>query len=586
MPKSFFSSLGRLPGTWLNLFIIVVSGLSEGAGLAMFVPLLEFMGSSGKERSWVFDKVESVLTTVGLPYNILSLLIVIVLLVVGALGLILLQRWYLARSQFAFLQSLRDSLTASFFQAGWSHMSEQSHGDLVNKLITECHRAANALLFQILFLGALIQAGIYLAISSILSWELLGLSVVFAILVAFLIRPLIGRSKLLGQAQNIGNKDYSFHIVDFLKGSKLIKATASEPAIIDRLGGFNETLCSIIRRIQVNQQLTYFIVQAIPVVILAIAIGVAHEVLHLSTSFTLVFLLILVRVAPRLIQSQQHYQNYVTAVPGLHTVDQMAADAAKALEEMHANGRAFEVLNTALTLENVSFRYASKDLQAIDDVSFTVKSRQMVAIVGGSGAGKSTIVDLITGLHRPDSGRVLVDGADLSSIDLASWRRRIGYVTQDVMVFNDTIRNNLTFGAPDVDEGHLSDCLRIAHLTETIDGLPEGLETVVGESGVRFSGGQKQRLALARALAGKPELLILDEATSSLDNESERIIQGAIEEISHKMTIIVVAHRLSTIRKADVIVVMENGRVIETGRYDELVKKQGRFATLHDMQFQ
>ena len=586
MKTPFFSNLGRLPGTWLNLFIIVVSGMAEGTGLAMFVPLLEFMGDPETKRSWIFEKTETALTTIGLPFTILWLLVVIVILIIGALGLILLQRWLLARSQFAFLQSLRDTLTANFFGARWSHISEQSHGEIANQLVTESHRAGNALMFQILFIGALIQAGIYLAISSFLSWELLGLSIFFAVFVALLVKPLINRSKRLGQAQNISNRDYSFHIIDFLKGAKLIKATASEPAITSRLNSYNETLCDVIRGIYVNQQKTYFLVQAIPVLLIALAIGISHEVLNLSASFTLVFLLILVRVAPRLIQSQQHYQNYLTAAPGLQSVDTIIAQTRSASEDMSHDGRKFEKLEKALTFESASFRYPSKDLQAVENVNLTVNSQQMVAIVGGSGAGKSTLVDLLTGLQQPDSGRVLVDGVDLKTIDLDSWRKRIGYVTQDVMVFNDTILKNLTFGTMEADEHHLTECLRIAHLTEIIDSLPEGLETVIGESGVKLSGGQKQRLALARALAGKPQILILDEATSALDNESERIIQSAIEEVAHKMTIIIVAHRLSTIRRADMIYVMEKGKIIEAGKYDDLVDRQGRFAKLHGLQFQ
>ena len=586
MPKSFFSNLGRLPGTWLNLFIVVVSGMAEGIGLAMFVPLLEFLGEPGKERSWIFEKIENVLTATNIPFNLFSLLACIVVLIIGALALIFLQRWLLARSQFAFLQSLRDTLTNNLFGASWAHISDQSHGDIVNQLITESHRAGNALMFQILLIGSLIQATVYLTISAFLSWELLGLSIFFAAMVGLMIKPLVNKSKRLGMAQNKGNKDYSFHIVDFLKGANLIKVTASEPAITSRLSTFNQSLCGIIQGIYVNQQKTYFLVQAIPVLLFAAVIIISHEVLHLSTSLTLVFLLILVRVAPRLIQAQQYYQNYVTAAPGLNTVDHMIDQACSAAETMRRDGRKFEKLERGLTLEDVSFRYPNKDLQTIDDVNLKIERHQMVAIVGSSGAGKSTVIDLITGLQRPHNGRVLVDGVDLGEIDLASWRRRIGYVTQNVMVFNDTIRNNLTFGAPEVDEQHLENCLRTAHLTETIADLPEGLETEIGESGVKLSGGQKQRLALARALAGHPELLLLDEATSSLDTESERFIQDAIEKISHQMTIIVVAHRLSTIRKADLIYVMEDGRIVESGQYDDLVSQQGRFAKLHDMQFQ
>ena len=174
---------------------------------------------------------------------------------------------------------------------------------------------------------------------------------------------------------------------------------------------------------------------------------------------------------------------------------------------------------------------------------------------------------------------------DLRTIEQTSWRHSIGYVTQDIVIFNDSLKNNITLAHPETPEEDIWNVLQIAQLEDFVRSLPDGLSTVMGESGIRFSGGQKQRLALARALIGKPELLLLDEATSALDNESERIVQKAIDNIASEFTIVVVAHRLSTIRRADQICVMDAGKIIEKGTYEELQAKGGRFAQLHDLQF-
>jgi ABC-type multidrug transport system fused ATPase/permease subunit len=192
---------------------------------------------------------------------------------------------------------------------------------------------------------------------------------------------------------------------------------------------------------------------------------------------------------------------------------------------------------------------------------------------------------LIAGLRVPKTGRVLLDDNDLCALNLVSFRQRIGLVSQDTVIFNDTLRNNLLFFRPDAPDTVVRNALSIACLEELVDSLPDGLDTMLGESGSRFSGGQRQRVALARALIIEPELLLLDEATSALDNESERAIQTALNQIAHRMTIVVIAHRLSTVRKADVIHVMEEGRIVESGSYDELLARGGRFSVLHDSQF-
>ena len=210
----------------------------------------------------------------------------------------------------------------------------------------------------------------------------------------------------------------------------------------------------------------------------------------------------------------------------------------------------------------------------------------MIAIVGSSGAGKSTIVDILAGLRVPDSGTITIDGKSLREYALTSWRKRIGYVAQDVVVFNDTFANNVTFSCPEVTEDDIREALKIARLNELIEELPDGLQTMIGENGIRLSGGQRQRIAIARAVIGKPELLLLDEATSALDNESERLVQQALEAIAKEFTLVVIAHRLTTVRHADVIYVMEAGQVVQIGKYDELLAKEGCFQQLHAAGFE
>ena len=181
----------------------------------------------------------------------------------------------------------------------------------------------------------------------------------------------------------------------------------------------------------------------------------------------------------------------------------------------------------------------------------------------------------------PDDGTITIDNKPLGEYDLMSWRRRIGYVAQDVVVFNDTLASNVTFACPEATEEDIREALEIARLSELIEELPDGLQTMIGENGTRLSGGQRQRLALARAIIGKPELLLLDEATSALDNESERLVQQAIEAIATEFTLVVIAHRLTTVRHADVIHVMEEGRVVQSGKYDDLMAQDGSFRQLH-----
>jgi ABC-type multidrug transport system fused ATPase/permease subunit len=208
----------------------------------------------------------------------------------------------------------------------------------------------------------------------------------------------------------------------------------------------------------------------------------------------------------------------------------------------------------------------------------------MIALVGRSGAGKTTLVDVLMGFYEPTSGAVLVDGVPLQDLDINSWRGHIGFVPQDAFLFNMSLRENLLWSKTDATEEQLRQACLQANAIEFIEKLPQGYDTLVGERGVRLSGGQRQRIALARALLRQPEVLILDEATSALDSHSERMIQESIEKISQHTTIVVIAHRLSTIQKADCIYVLDEGRVVESGSFGELMRRDGNFLEMAQLQ--
>jgi ATP-binding cassette subfamily B protein len=236
----------------------------------------------------------------------------------------------------------------------------------------------------------------------------------------------------------------------------------------------------------------------------------------------------------------------------------------------------FTKLNHSIVFQKLSFTYPGRDI-TLNQVNLCIHRGKFVAIVGSSGSGKSTLVDLLLGLNVHDQGQVLVDDIPLQQYELDSFRNRVGYVPQDAVLFHMSIRDNLLWANAEATEKDLWEACSQANATEFVEKLPEQLETVIGDRGVRLSGGQCQRLALARALVRKPELLILDEATSALDSHSEHLIQQAINEISGEITIVVVAHRLSTITNADYVYVMNEGKVAEEGKYIELLKHKGLF---------
>jgi len=270
-----------------------------------------------------------------------------------------------------------------------------------------------------------------------------------------------------------------------------------------------------------------------------------------------------------LLQGNISISNFLPSYEQLVSLRKRAAE----FEEVEGP-RVFSQIEHGIEFKDVDFTYPDRS-QTLTKLNMSIRKGQMTALVGESGSGKSTVTDLVLGLQVPGQGQVLIDGVPLSDWKQNSFRERVGYVPQDPLLFHASIRDNLLWSFEEANESDLWEALRLANAENFVKELPHGIDTVVGDRGVRLSGGQRQRIALARALLRKPELLILDEATSALDSESERLIQQSIEQVAHDTTILVVAHRLSTIAKADQVYVMRQGRLVEEGTFRVLSTKPG-----------
>ncbi|MDX1646637.1 MAG: ABC transporter ATP-binding protein, partial [Longimicrobiales bacterium] len=276
-----------------------------------------------------------------------------------------------------------------------------------------------------------------------------------------------------------------------------------------------------------------------------------------------------------------------TAQPGLVAAERVFEflDAPIEIEE-DPDAERLEGFHDEIVFDRVTFAYRDEDRPALQDVSFTVPRSSVLALVGPSGAGKSTVVDLLSRFYEVSSGAIRVDGHDIRTVRIDDLRALMGIVSQETVLFHDTVRANIAYGRPDASQEQVEAASRAAHAHGFIMEMPQGYETVVGERGVELSGGQRQRISIARALLRDPPILIFDEATSALDTESERLIQDAIERLLEGRTVFVVAHRLSTVQRADQILVMEDGRIVERGDHATLMARSGRYKRLYELQFE
>jgi len=583
-PPRMFANLGKLPGTWLILVVMLLAGVSESIGLALFVPIIEMMNGENSAANAPVAWLDDVIRALGISGSFPILLAGVTLLVVGAFALTYVQTVLLKQAQYQCVKEVRHELFQTLLQSDWHHLSSQSQGEVVNNLLIESQRYAQSLAFEVQAAALAILIGAYLTMGGLLSPEMLGIVFVIGIVVVMAAYPLMKRAKIFGIETHEANGAFSFLLTEVFRGLKLIRVTGSESKVTQRFDKTNEELRRVFFASERNGALINLVVQSLPVIGLTIVIGIAFLVAEIAASVILVFLLIVSRLSPRLAQLQQLYNQYHLRSPTLPALDQMIEASREMPDQAGSGTHSFDSLSTGIRFHNVWYQFPGGEDYALSDISFEINRGETIALVGGSGAGKSTLVDMLVALRQPTKGRIEIDDTDLSDIDPLSWRRQIGYVTQEITLFNDTLRNNLTFVNSGVSDEVLQQTLRAAQLEDLVKTMPDGLDTILGENGIRLSGGQRQRLALARALVSKPQILLLDEATSALDPEIEHAIKDTIEEVGKDLAVLIVSHRLSTVQNADRIYVVQSGEIVEQGTYETLLAADGMFAKLYRLQ--
>jgi subfamily B ATP-binding cassette protein MsbA len=486
------------------------------------------------------------------------------------------------------ITDIRQQLFGKLIRLPVSYHDANTSGRLVARVVSDVTLMANAVAGV---LKDIFQQGLtFLAMMGVIfyqNWRLGGLSVIVIPLAVFTMVRMGKRLRALAASGQERMGDMASTLQETLSGIRMVKAYGREESEAARFQRSNRSfLSTTMKAIQVSS-LGSSHMEVIGVVGVAVIIWYGG------------FLVINGSMTPG------EFFSFLTAMFMAYAPIRKLSGSNNAIQQaLAAAERVFGVLDLkteqeaekgqlelpriaqSVTFDDVTFHYESQSVPALNDINLTIRAGEMVALVGSSGSGKTTLVNLIPRFYEPTAGRILIDGIDTQSYTLRSLRSQIGMVSQDVVLFDDSIRNNIAFGREDATDEDIVQASRLAYAHDFVERLPEGYQTVVGEKGVKLSGGERQRLAIARAILRDPPLLILDEATSALDTESERVVQLALANLMKNRTTVVIAHRLSTIQQADRIMVMARGSIVEEGTHDELLRRGGQYQRLHAMQFQ
>ncbi|KKZ98816.1 ABC transporter ATP-binding protein [Bacillus wiedmannii] len=582
--KKLYSSAGKI--LYVNLFGMVLISLLEGIGIVLLIPMISMTGIINIDEETTFiAPVSRFLQDFPKTTSLASILGIYILIV---LGQNLLQRNITlrdARTQQAFVRELRIETYSMILKAKWSFFLEKRKTNLINILTTELARVSYGVNLILQLLAAILFTFIQVGIAFLLSPQITIFVLVFGLLFLVASRVFIKKARILGGKTSELAKNYLSGITDHFNGIKDIKSNTLESSRIDWLQSITEKMSNEqmeYMRIRSSSQLFYKVSMAI---LIACFLLLSVSMFQAQSTQLLLIILIFSRLWPRFMTIQSNLEQLAASIPAFKSLWELQEECKEAIEMQDIHQQKYIkpiCIEQGIECKDVHFRYNKQEsLYALQNINVQIPINSMTAIVGHSGAGKSTLIDVLMGLIQPEKGQVLIDGTPLTTDNLLSLRRAISYVPQDPFLFNASIRNNLLMIEPNASEEEIWDALSFAAAAEFVQTLPNGLDTLIGDRGVRLSGGERQRLVLARAILRKPSILVLDEATSALDTENEVKIQSAIERLKGTMTIVVIAHRLSTIRNADQVIVLGKGEIVQKGEFNQLAKeRKGVFRSL------
>ncbi|MDD5016376.1 MAG: ABC transporter ATP-binding protein [Atribacterota bacterium] len=560
-----------------------LSGILGGVGIGAVVPLFSFISNQGGATNDHISAIfKGVFAFFGIEFSLPLIVVMLIAVFIFKAIFLYIASLISARATTEYEAETRNELFKHTMRANWPYLIDRKIGHLSQMIAEDVDVSANLLTsigLIILFLTSLIT---YAVVAIGISPYITLATILIGIIIFFVLKPLFYKIRVLSNKAALMAKEVSHHVNQHLIGAKTVKSMAVEEKIVDEGGSyFRELAKSKLNRSKYTNVLSTFLEPLTLAVIIPIFLFS-----YKSPSFNIASFAAILYLVEKMFSFMQSMQIRIGQInqniPHLVAVVNYQTEARK-YRERSDGGDDFR-FKSLLKFEDVRFYYGDAKEKILDGLNFTVRKGETVGLIGHSGSGKTTIADLILRLFNPQGGKITVDGVNISDINLEKWRKNIGYVSQDLFLLNDTIANNIRFYDDGVSYDDIIKAVKLANIYEFIMQQPKAFNALVGERGLKLSAGQRQRIILARVIARKPEILILDEATSALDNESEVSIQRALESLRGKVTMLIVAHRLSTLMNSDKLMVLDGGKIIEEGSPQQLLKdKDSHFYRIYNI---
>ncbi len=552
------------PGrTSVALLALMIAGVMDGLGLSLLLSMLNLATGSTEDPSLPERVALDFATMLGLTPTTGVLLVIGISLIALKAVIVLLANRQVGYTVAHVATDLRLELIRAVMHSRWRYYLSQPVGRLSNAIATEAHRASEGFFHGAVMATQIISALVYAGLALLISWQASLAALIAGAILLSLLNVLVRIAGRAGRSQTGLLKSLLSLMTDQLGAIKPLKAMAREDQVDGMMSSQTRELKKALRR----QVFSKAALTALQEPLLAILIGIGFFVflvrMDMPLATVMIMLFLLARAVNHLAKSQRAWQHMAVSESAYWSLRE-AIDEARSQREP-TRGHLAPTLNQAIEFEQVDFSY--RDRQIFKQLSLAIPARRLTVLTGPSGSGKTTLIDLVAGLLHPDGGRILIDGVPLNDIDHRQWRRLIGYVPQDSLLINDSVLQNLTLGEQ-ISRQQAEAALRAADAWDFVSQLPEGLDTVLGERGGMLSGGQRQRLAIARALIHQPQLLILDEATSNLDGQSEAAVLETVEHLKSELTLLAVSHDEGLVEAADVIYRIEDGVVSRAAAAD------------------